>query len=64
MSQKQIREILFDLGYGDDPPAELMQTIGEFAKRKNVAGAALDVADVVHATMLFDIFLQKKERKA
>ena len=60
MSDKEIKEQLNLMGYGEKPPAKLMEVIAVFRKRKGaMAPEPIDLSDLVTCTMFYDIMKAK-----
>lgn len=63
MGDKEIKEQLNLMGYGDKPPARLMDVISVFRKRKSAINPEpIGLSDLVVCTMFYDV-MKTKEKK-
>ena len=63
MGDKEIKEQLDLMGYGDKPPARLMDVISVFRKRKSAINPEpIGLSDLVVCTMFYDV-MKTKEKK-
>lgn len=66
MGDKEIKEQLNLMGYGDKPPARLIDVISVFRKRKSAMNPEpIGLSDLVVCTMFYDVMKakEKKEKK-
>ena len=63
MGDKEIKEQLNLMGYGENPPAKLMDVIAVFRKRKSAINPEpIGLSDLVVCTMFYDV-MKTKEKK-
>ena len=63
MGDKEIKEQLNLMGYGEKPPAKLMDVIAVFRKRKSAINPEpIGLSDLVVCTMFYDV-MKTKEKK-
>lgn len=65
MGDREIKEQLNLMGYGEKPPARLMDVIAVFRKRKGaMAPEPINLSDLVVCTMFYDVIEAKAKAKA
>lgn len=63
MGDREIKEQLNLMGYGEKPPAKLMDVIAVFRKRKSaMAPEPINLSDLVCCTMFYDVMKAKVQK--